>query len=381
MTDTAALSAPPLGQDVDSEVHAVKTFNGYAWYSASHAAASLAIADAQAWESQMTNGATATPNSGMAPKIGAAAGVFGAAGVWGNLGVSTANLVMGTLKDNTNNANKAASLQITITNNSSRTIVLYKARPANADIVNVVPPLASGESGVFVIASGKGFSSTGEGKSKLDLIFRVGGGQDYLTNLVTNSTYVEFNFEYVLPDSTADVSSPGRWTLQAGIDSSDKHAYGIGMNTLQLYGGTFIGNPGSPAFSFYTYSIETGTGQIDIVFYDCAAGAQGAAPVCLISQPTGGRVSGVESVYAVIVGSMNYLSGVNLTVTQASDSKSSVTLPMGLQKERAQGAWNTTAQINNQPQFPNGWYQLSVSATNNSNLTGTSELVYVAVDN
>lgn len=386
------LSAPPLGNagDVDSQVHPVETLDGYGWFTASHAAASLAIADVQASQASNGNGATV----GVFPwaAMGAIAGVVGATGVWGNLGVSTANLVMGTLKADENDNSKPASLQVTITNQSSRIVALYKTKPENAVITNVVPPLASGESGVFVVTYGAGFSSVpnnnngGTKISSFDLVFRVGGGNDYAGNAVTNATYVELDFTYVVPGGTPSVSPPGRWTLEARIDSSQRHTYEVGENTLQLLGGSFIGNPGSPAFAFYTYSIESGSGQIDIVFYDCAAGAPKAAPVCLLLNPGGVRdwLSGPVTVRTFIVGSMNYVSNVSLTVTQVSNHSNSWTSNTvnWVGKGCAEIVWDTAAKINNnQPQFPNGTYRLSVSATNESNLTGTSEVIYTNVYN
>jgi hypothetical protein len=376
MPKTAAPSAQSLSQGVATEVHQVTTPNGTAWFSASHAAASLAIADVQAWQSEIQSGTTAMPRLGIAaPVVGAAAGIFGATGVWGNLGVSVANLVMGTLSAKGNNDTKAASLQIAIANQSSSTVALYKATPENADIANVVPPLASGDSGVFVIARSGGFSGGTKGASKLDLTFRIGGGTDQGGNPATNSVYAEFNFEYVKDGGTPKVSSPGRWILAAGIDNSDKHDYGIGNNTLQLYGGTFIGNPGSPNFAFYTSSIETGSGQIDIVFYDCAAGSTAAAPVCLITSPTGGKVSGTATIEAVVVTAPPVYQA-NLTATQVSNPANVHTIG-GPNSSPMQFAWDTTSGC------PDGVYRLSVTAQGygGQNPSGTSDFVYVNVQN
>jgi hypothetical protein len=382
MTDTAALPTDTPAQGVDTEVHPVKTLNGWAWFTASHAAASLAIADVQAWEAwnnSTTTGVTGTPGQGgiTAPQVAAAAGSIGAVGVWGNLGISAANLVMNTLEDETNSSTEPASLQITITNQSTRTIALYKATPENANISNVVPPLASGESGVLVVTYGLGFSSGSE-TSKIDLVFRVGGGNDMNGGAVTNSAYVELNLEYILHGSEKPhVSNPGRWILRAKIDSSDQHDYGVGKNTLQMYGGTFIGGAACPYFSFYTSSIETGSGQIDVVFYDCAAGPSSAPPLCFITKPSvdDRKVTGRVNVEAAVV-SIVHFSGPTLTVTNVKTQASKTMNYTRMTSNLFEFEWDTKKE-------QDGLYRLSVAAQNpgNNNISVASEYVFVEVSN
>ncbi|TDE20800.1 hypothetical protein E1295_47095 [Nonomuraea mesophila] len=196
------------------------------------------------------NGQAATP--GGAAAVGAGAAVVSAASSVSStilqaalLGVNIANMVL--------SQKSTGSLEITITNNSTKPLTLYNYRPSHGDITNIPNPLYTGQTDAVVLTKSSAFDDD----TSVELQFCIGDGQ------AVNGVNSLINF--ALTYAYTDEGNPGRWSLSAAVDGSDTHSY---PQALQMFGFTFVGNTGFPAFSVYTSPIETGSGSISMVVYD-----------------------------------------------------------------------------------------------------------------
>jgi hypothetical protein len=193
---------------------------------------------------------------GIAPAVGMAA-VGVAATIQSNmiaaaqLGVNIANTVL-------THQSAGESLEITVTNNSTKALTLYNCRPTKADISNVPNPLFTGETDTVVLTRGDGFI---QGTTSVELQFCIGNGEAIDSN--DNSVILfSITYSYIAGDT-----DPGRWIVQATVDDSELHSF---AKAIQMLGFTFESTPGSdcPGFSLYTFPIETSEGSISLVIYD-----------------------------------------------------------------------------------------------------------------
>ncbi|MEI3853663.1 MULTISPECIES: hypothetical protein [unclassified Ensifer] len=181
-------------------------------------------------------------NGGGAKEVAGAliAGIAGAAAGWSNVGIGLSNLLTG-------GGASGDALQIEVTNYSSQPVVLYNYTPHSGNVSKIVGPLTQGESDIFVLDRLEDKFST---ETSILLQFKVG-------NVDATVTY-----------SYTDVGDPGRWKLTVEIDGK-QHTFDT---ELQLMGAVFKSGGGEYAsFSLYTAPIETGSGQIDLLFYDYAS--------------------------------------------------------------------------------------------------------------
>lgn len=203
---------------------------------AQQAVKDLALFDSnnnQALNDAITTGAVGA----IAPIVGAIGSVVGASAGVGNFGINLAGAV---------NNTSSAVLEIEITNYSSQPVVLFNYTPSSMNVSKIATALVQGESDIFLLTYSGSFGTS----SSILLQFMVG--------LIE----VDITFSYT------DTGDPGRWQITASIDGDSPHKF---ATKLQLFGATFQGKSGYPSFSFYTSPIETGNGQIDLVFYDLAS--------------------------------------------------------------------------------------------------------------
>ncbi len=145
------------------------------------------------------------------------------------------------------NSGKSGSLEILISNNCKYPLVMYQYKTNNANASKIPQPLAQGEDDVFLLTHSSSFDTS----TNFQLYFFLG------------AISIEVRYVYT---SEGD---PGRWQFHVGIDGDEVHEF---PDELQIFGATFKpGDPSTnPSFSLYSVPIETGSGQIDLTFYDLA---------------------------------------------------------------------------------------------------------------
>ncbi|WP_018238435.1 hypothetical protein [Ensifer sp. BR816] len=200
-------------------------------------AAQQAVADLQLFEANNNEALQSMAvGSGFASAIGS---IAGAAAGWATAGVGLAGLLTG--------GGKGDSLEIEVSNFSSQPLVLYNYNPASGNVSKIVQPLSTGESDTFILDYPNDTFGT---STQIELDFMVGTIQASVTYAYT------------------DEGDPGRWQVSGSIDGDSGHKFAA---KLQLFGATFKANDSSnPNFSFYTSPIESGSGQMSLVFYDLA---------------------------------------------------------------------------------------------------------------
>lgn len=170
-----------------------------------------------------------------------ASAVAGAA----QLGVGIAGLVQA------NSSASTDSLEVSIENWTQYPIVLQDYTPDHADIADLPVPLQPGESDIVVITGPDGDQFGSE--SSVALNFLIGKGASSAVNVA-------------LKYNRSSKGDPGRWAV--GARFTGENDFTVFDKRLGLLGATFSGNDGYPSFSFYTSSIETSTGKINLTFYD-----------------------------------------------------------------------------------------------------------------
>jgi hypothetical protein len=231
---------PELKAEAGGSVE-VETPNGAAYfYTASSVAGAMAAADAQAW-AQAQSEVRAGPQIAVAAVVGALTALATAAGA----GAAIASMVQVG-----EGGSSAPALEIQTTNLSSVPVVLYAYTPSYSWIAKGMQPLSSGETDTFLLTNDGPFS---------------GGQSQIILNFIVGDILVAVTFAYV----TSNVAVPGRWTVQATVDGAAS-SFITDESTSQLYAATFEGNSPHPTFDFFMNSIETGSGQIDLTFYDHA---------------------------------------------------------------------------------------------------------------
>jgi hypothetical protein len=173
----------------------------------------------------------------IAPILAAIGSLAGAGATAASAGSTLASLIAG---------GKGGSLEVQICNFSSYPLVLYQIKTENGNISKTPQPLAQGEDDVFLLTHTSSFSAS----STFQLYFFLG------------SISIEVRYKYT------DEGDPGRWQLHVGIDNDEVHEF---PDDLALFGATFTSDQsGTPNFSLYSVPIETGSGQIDLTFYNLA---------------------------------------------------------------------------------------------------------------
>lgn len=199
------------------------------------------------WKLQ-TNQATAL-RSGEGP-LGATAPIFGAIGAIGGAIAGTANFginLASFLNTKSGASTPGDALEIAISNFSSQPLVLYNYFPKSADISKLPRPLVQNDEDILLLTRTEAF----------------GTSSSILMQFLLGNIEVDVGFAYT------DVGTPGMWQVTVGIDGdSPLHQFPADR---QLFGATFKGSSDSyPNISLYTAPIETGSGQVDLVFYDLA---------------------------------------------------------------------------------------------------------------
>ncbi len=186
--------------------------------------------------------------------IGVAASAVSAFGSIASWATSLANVILTYTTDEEPATPPAGgALEIAVTNQTSNPVVLYAYKPEEAEVSNVLDPLAPGETDVFLLTRrNKPFKPN---HTSIELSFAV--GQAEVVNVVIGFAY---------SDAT---DRPGLWMVQASLDEEDGDHRHDFPPELQLMGAAFVGDEGRyPSFSFYTAPIETGSGALGIRFLD-----------------------------------------------------------------------------------------------------------------